>query len=304
MKLRALCLLAILTCTVPGAAQGENLSLARTFPKDRLQELLMSPTQWHPFPKAGERAAWERLPEDVLQKLLTDGETCAETEIPALPASLYLEYQREGNRSRYQDAWFARRRLLNELALAECVEGKGRFLDPLANVAWAICEESSWVFPAHIRRQKAGTGLPDTTEPVVALFSAETASSLAWVVYLLEEQLNQVSPQVCKRIRKASGIEVDIIDGALEAQLILENQSADQYLGYTAYLYVDVGGGSTEITLSSKGQVAVSGSFKIGTIRLLQGQVAKSDWDAMKTWLQDFAYKINIYWWVFGLAGL
>jgi exopolyphosphatase/guanosine-5'-triphosphate,3'-diphosphate pyrophosphatase len=99
--------------------------------------------------------------------------------------------------------------------------------------------------------------------------------------------------QVCKRIRKASGIEVDIIDGALEAQLILENQSADQYLGYNAYLYVDVGGGSTEITLSSQGQVAVSGSFKIGTIRLLQGQVAKTDWDAMKVWLQTHcaAYK-------------
>jgi exopolyphosphatase/guanosine-5'-triphosphate,3'-diphosphate pyrophosphatase len=99
--------------------------------------------------------------------------------------------------------------------------------------------------------------------------------------------------QVCKRIQKASGIEVDIIEGALEARLILENQSADQYLGYDAYLYVDVGGGSTEITLSSQGQVAVSGSFKIGTIRLLQGQVAKTDWDALKTWLQTHcaAYK-------------
>ena len=92
--------------------------------------------------------------------------------------------------------------------------------------------------------------------------------------------------QVCKRIQKASGIKVDIIDGAQEALLILENKSADQYLGYNAYLYVDVGGGSTEITISSQGQVAVSGSFKIGTIRILQGQVTKTDWDAMKIWLQ------------------
>ena len=92
--------------------------------------------------------------------------------------------------------------------------------------------------------------------------------------------------QVCKRIQKASGIKVDIIDGAREAQLILENKSADQYIGYDAYLYVDVGGGSTEITLSSQGQVAVSGSFQIGTIRMLQGQVSKNDWDAMKIWLQ------------------
>ena len=92
--------------------------------------------------------------------------------------------------------------------------------------------------------------------------------------------------QVCKRIQKASGIEVDIIDGAREAQLIRENKSAEQYLGYNAYLYVDVGGGSTEITLFSQGQVVVSGSFKIGTIRMLQGQVTQTDWDALKNWLQ------------------
>jgi exopolyphosphatase/guanosine-5'-triphosphate,3'-diphosphate pyrophosphatase len=49
---------------------------------------------------------------------------------------------------------------------------------------------------------------------------------------------------------------------------------------------VDVGGGSTEIMLSAQGQVVVSGSFKIGTIRLLQGQVVKTEWNAMKIWLQ------------------
>jgi hypothetical protein len=72
----------------------------------------------------------------------------------------------------------------------------------LANAIWAICEESSWTFPAHISVQKAGSGLPDNSEPIVALFSAETASSLAWVVYLLEDQLDTVSPQICQRIRR------------------------------------------------------------------------------------------------------
>jgi exopolyphosphatase/guanosine-5'-triphosphate,3'-diphosphate pyrophosphatase len=92
--------------------------------------------------------------------------------------------------------------------------------------------------------------------------------------------------QVCKRIKKASGIEVDIIDGAREARLILENRSADQYFGFDAYLYVDVGGGSTEITLSSQGEIVASGSFRIGTIRMLQGQVTQTDWDELKNWLQ------------------
>nr|MBC8373756.1 heparinase [Planctomycetota bacterium] len=80
--------------------------------------------------------------------------------------------------------------------------GKGRFLDAITNAVWAICEESSWTFPAHIGAQKAGSGLPDVTEPIVALFSAETASSLAWTVYLLEEQLDTVSPQICRRAER------------------------------------------------------------------------------------------------------
>lgn len=93
-------------------------------------------------------------------------------------------------------------------------------------------------------------------------------------------------PQICERIRQASGIEVDIIDGPIEAQMIFANKSDDRYLGYDAYLYVDVGGGSTEITLFSQGQVAASESFDIGTIRILRGQVNQDRWNDMKTWLQ------------------
>jgi hypothetical protein len=197
------CLLAV-ACAVslPAGALAENLSLAERCPEETLKRILLPRSQWRPFPKADERAAWDQLPDDTRKTLVALGEECAAVEVPNLPATLYLEFRRVGNRSRYQDVWMVRRKLLNSLALAECVEGKGRFLDPLANAAWAICEESSWTWPAHISRQKAGSGLPDTTEPVVALFSAETACSLAWVVYLLEEQLDEVSPLICPRIRR------------------------------------------------------------------------------------------------------
>ncbi len=188
--------------SAPTGAFAENLSLAERCPKDELKRILVPLARWQPFPKADERAAWEQLPEDTREMLVALGEECAGVEVPSLPATLYLEFRRVGNRNRYQDVWMVRRKLLNSLALAECVEGKGRFLDPLANVTWAICEESSWTWPAHISAQEAGMTLPDTTEPIVALFSAETASSLAWVVYLMEEQLDEVSPQICQRIRR------------------------------------------------------------------------------------------------------
>jgi len=92
--------------------------------------------------------------------------------------------------------------------------------------------------------------------------------------------------QICQRIRQACGIQVDILDGGREARLIFENQSAMRLGGFTSYLYVDVGGGSTEITLFAKQRAVVARSFDIGTIRLLQNQVSKADWGQMKTWLK------------------
>jgi len=89
---------------------------------------------------------------------------------------------------------------LTHLLFAECVEGKGRFLDDIANGVWAICEESFWGVPAHLGAQKAGSGLPDPQEPIVDLFAAETGESLAWTYYLLGERLDRVSPMLRKRI--------------------------------------------------------------------------------------------------------
>ena len=195
--LTAVCLFALSRVAV-----AQNRSLAERFPDGDAASILLGPSQWHPFPRADERAAWEAIPQDVRDRILALGTDYAARPVLPLPATLYLEYHRVGNRTRYQDVVLERRAMLNGLALAECVEGKGRFLDPLANVIWAICEESSWTLPAHIGAQKAGVGLPDSTEPIVALFSAETASSLAWVVYLLESQLDGVSVQISQRIRR------------------------------------------------------------------------------------------------------
>ncbi|MBW2428962.1 MAG: hypothetical protein JRF56_08395 [Deltaproteobacteria bacterium] len=79
--------------------------------------------------------------------------------------------------------------------------------------------------------------------------------------------------QICKRILEKADIKIDIIDGKKEPQIIFENKSADMFGGNDAYLYVDIGGGSTEITLFSQGRNITSDSFNIGTIRLLEGLV-------------------------------
>jgi len=84
--------------------------------------------------------------------------------------------------------------------VAECIENKGRFLDPITDLIWAICEETSWTWPAHINPQEAGTDLPDADDQVVALFSAQTSNSLVLTNYLLGERLNTVSGLISDRI--------------------------------------------------------------------------------------------------------
>jgi len=183
-------------------AAGKNVSLSELYPKEKLQEILLSPVEWQPFAKAKNRAAWAAIPEPIHHQLTSLAEEYLDKDIPNLPATLYLEYKRIGNRSNYQGIWLERRKMLHCFVLAECMEGKGRFLDAIANLLWAICEESSWTWPAHVGAQRAGVDLPDTSEPIVALFSAETANSLAWTVYLLKEELDTVSAQICKRVEK------------------------------------------------------------------------------------------------------
>ena len=117
-----------------------------------------------------------------------------------LAATLFLEYARNGNRSRWEAVQFGRRTHLRTTVLAECMEGKGRFLDDIADGIWAICEESFWGVPAHMGAQKRGVGLPDVQEPIIELFSAETGALLAWTDYLFGKQLDKVHPLIRERL--------------------------------------------------------------------------------------------------------
>lgn len=183
------------------AANQGRFKLRELYPQEKIEKVLVPREQWHPWPKWSDRRQWEALPEAVRKDLVANGEQYLGYKWPNLPATLFLEYARNGNRSRYEHEHFARRNALTDLIVAECVEGKGRFLDDIVNGVWVICEESFWGVPAHVGAQKAGSGLPDPAEPVVDLFAAETGESLAWTYYLLGEQLDRASPMVRKRIR-------------------------------------------------------------------------------------------------------
>jgi exopolyphosphatase/guanosine-5'-triphosphate,3'-diphosphate pyrophosphatase len=93
--------------------------------------------------------------------------------------------------------------------------------------------------------------------------------------------------EIVQKVFLETGINIQIISGDFEASLIYESHIAETLDQDTNYLYVDVGGGSTELTLISKGQLIFKESFNIGTIRLLKQQVSEADWDYMKQTLKD-----------------
>ena len=190
------------TSLIAAASRDTKPSLGTLYPPEVLEKFLVPAAEWNPYAKIGERDFWEALPERTRQVQITEAEKFLGQPWPALPATLYLEFARIGNRSNFEEPYFERRERLTDLVLAECMENKGRFVDEIVNGLWAILEESSWVLPAHIGSQKAGVGLPDTGEPIVDLFSAETVGILSWSYYLLGERLDQVSPLIRPRLVK------------------------------------------------------------------------------------------------------
>jgi exopolyphosphatase/guanosine-5'-triphosphate,3'-diphosphate pyrophosphatase len=88
-----------------------------------------------------------------------------------------------------------------------------------------------------------------------------------------------------ERIKKQTGVDIQIITGEEEAKIIFANKPWNSMTDDGAWLYVDVGGGSTEVTLFSNHKIE-SKSFNIGTIRLLEKLVKKSQWKEMKAWVK------------------
>ncbi|RAJ79960.1 exopolyphosphatase/guanosine-5'-triphosphate,3'-diphosphate pyrophosphatase [Chitinophaga dinghuensis] len=100
-------------------------------------------------------------------------------------------------------------------------------------------------------------------------------------------------PQLLQEVRHQTGIDIKIISGQEEASYIYENHIAEQLDNTKSYLYIDVGGGSTELTLFSNKQLVFKESFNIGTIRLLHNQVPDSTWQQLKDFLKNHLRNIG-----------
>jgi len=94
-------------------------------------------------------------------------------------------------------------------------------------------------------------------------------------------------PAVVERVWNETGIRLEIITGAQEARSLFSNHLEAGLMPQKDYLYIDVGGGSTELSLLSEGKVVRSDSFRIGGVRLLRDRVEPAEWERIKLWIDD-----------------
>jgi hypothetical protein len=171
------------------------------FKYDEIEEILNGTKGSDLLPKYSDEQRWRIIIENPMLSPSLQGykkhlDKLLEEPITLIPASLYLNYRRTGNRNPHDGIMSGRRGQLMAFVVGECIERKGRFMDAIMDRIWAICEESSWVIPAHSR-----TTLPEYTDiSWIDLVSAETGKILAEVLYILGDRLDEHDPMIKQRV--------------------------------------------------------------------------------------------------------
>ncbi|WP_145945612.1 heparinase II/III family protein [Paenibacillus sp. Y412MC10] len=175
--------------------------LAERFINDNLGKCLLNRNNYRPFPTIEDRNQWKQLPLNLRSFWINEATSKLHYAWPTITATQYMDYSRTGNRVDFDNASWKRREVLSSLVIAECFENQGRFMDDVINGIWCICEETFWGIPGHGYMMKRQDPLPDISDQIIELFSAETAALLAWTYYLLKTKLDGISIMVSERIQ-------------------------------------------------------------------------------------------------------
>ncbi len=97
----------------------------------------------------------------------------------------YLDFVKIGNEVRYEKSVSNRRIYLEKLVMAQLFTNNAKYMNQIANGLWLTLEESTWVYPALLYLQKAGSGLPDSEELVIDLYAPEAANQVSYIRLLL-----------------------------------------------------------------------------------------------------------------------
>lgn len=172
------------------------------------------------------------------------------------------------------------------LLIADIIENKGSVSfkkNTLVRVPLRLGDDA---FLDHTLSEKKANDLLKTMTAFRNLMDVyKVVDYMAFATSAMREAKN--GEDVARRIKNDTNINLEIVNGQKEAQIIYSSHADQQIDKSKNYLYIDVGGGSTELSLFSAGELWASKSFDIGTIRMLDNQDADESWNDMKEFIRE-----------------
>lgn len=172
------------------------------------------------------------------------------------------------------------------LLISNIIEQKGKpTLFKKSSLVRVPIRLGSEVFLNHLISEENEQRMVDTMTAFKLLMKSHKVTNYkACATSAMREADNGI--EVAQKIERLSKIKIDIIDGEEEAAIIAATDLQSYIDNSKTYLYVDVGGGSTEFSIIDQGKTITSKSFKIGTVRLLNDMVQNETWTELESWIK------------------
>lgn len=150
------------------------------------------------IPPVSDRDRWQSLKSvPIVQRIIKEAETTGSEPVPSIRARDWLAITHTGERQEFDAKYRSRRHRLVRFLIAYAITRDSEYLEALQDYLWAICEETSWSFSAHIHNT-VSTDLPPSHIPIIDMETPRTALVLAEVVYTLGEDIH---PEIAERVR-------------------------------------------------------------------------------------------------------
>ncbi len=170
---------------------------------DEIMVALRPREEFRPVPPTRSREAWQGVRQRTRESHIARAEQYLGKSYPVITAADIILFSRMGDARAFNAKYDLRREALSALCLGEVIEGKGRFLTDIANLAFMICEESTWSAPDKLRKPDGTQAyLPDIERPLLDIGAARTGALLATVLYMHRDKLREISPAIAVRIER------------------------------------------------------------------------------------------------------
>lgn len=210
---KLICLFACLLCAVNVFAETDQMKDILLKEYNRVgYGAFAEDDSWFPFPQYGDREAWDGIYDrEHAAEIISMAEQLLDYEWQYIPASAYMAFERKGDRSLMERPFKENRMNLVVLVMAELAEGRGRFLEKIADGAYMFAGMPSWVLSAHTTTgQLNRRSLPDPRDRIIDIYSGGVGVLMSVIWHFFHEQLDRIDPTITYCIEQS--VQRNILD--------------------------------------------------------------------------------------------